>query len=183
MTTSRHAAPGTAAPSWPPRPEGAPGRVPGTGEQAPWGVRPAVAERPAAPVAPAPARLVAGVDADPARGGEQPPAPVDVEDVPPEERPLDPRAIARASLAAGRNASLFWTLGGVSAAVAAAFLAGAAAGAYVLAALLVVFAVVRAVLPSPGPAAVTVRAKGLDLAVLLLAAAALTTLASVAPTG
>ncbi|QGQ20898.1 DUF3017 domain-containing protein [Cellulomonas sp. JZ18] len=145
--------------------------------------RPVAADAVAGAHAVAEPRVGPGPNADPARAADPGPAPVDAEDVPPEERPLDPRAIARASLAAGRNASLFWTLGGVAASVGAAFLAGAAAGAYALAGLLVVFAVVRAVLPSPGPAAVTVRAKGLDLTVLLLAAAALATLASIAPTG
>ncbi|WP_243738153.1 DUF3017 domain-containing protein [Cellulomonas shaoxiangyii] len=102
--------------------------------------------------------------------------------MPPEERPLDPRAIARASLAAGRNASLFWTVGGVAASVVAAFVGNAAIGASVLALLLVVLGVARAVLPSPGPAAFGVRAKSLDVTMLLVAAAALATLAWVAPT-
>lgn len=102
--------------------------------------------------------------------------------VPPEEQALDPRTIARASLAAGRNSSLWWTLGGIGAAVGAAFVRDAVAGVLVLAALLVVYGVVRAVGAPPGPAAVAVRSKTLDVTILLGCAVALVTLAAILPT-
>lgn len=90
---------------------------------------------------------------------------------------LDPRAIARASLAAGRNASLWVVAIGVVAATAVALAAGAPAGALTLAALLVGGAITRAVLPNPGPAAFTVRSRSVDVGVLLLLAAGLGLLA------
>jgi len=102
-------------------------------------------------------------------------------EVPPEERVLDPRSIARASLAAGRNRSLWWTLTGIATAVGATYVWDAVVGTGVLVVLLLVYAVVRAVGRPPGPAAVTVRSKPLDVAVLVLAAVALAVLASVLP--
>lgn len=175
MTTSRHAGPPVATPParpvWPPRDGGA--QELATHEPGPHepGHRPGPhGPAPAAPSAPPPHEELLA---------DEPP---DLSQVPPEERPLDPRAIARASLAAGRNVSLFWTVGGVAVSVGAAFLCGVAVGACTLALLLVVVAVARAVLPSPGPAAIGVRSKGLDLAMLLLSAVALVVLALAAPT-
>jgi len=101
--------------------------------------------------------------------------------VPAEEQALDPRGIARASLAAGRNRSLWWTLTGVAAAGVATFVWGAVVGSFALAALLLVYAVVRAVGGPTGPPAVTVRSKPLDVAILLAGATALIVLASVLP--
>lgn len=101
--------------------------------------------------------------------------------IPVEEAPLDPRAIARASLDAARNASLWWTAGGVLLTLLVAFATGARAGAYTLAAVLAVCGVVRAVRPSPGPVAVSVRAKPLDLLLLFGAAASIGFLAHVLP--
>lgn len=162
MTTSRHAGPPVAVPprgpAWPSRHAGPEATAGPVGAPVP------------APVPPVPPEeTLAG---EPAGGDE----------VPPEERPLDPRAIARASLAAGRNTSLFWTVGGVAASLGATFVWGAVVGATALALLLVVLAVVRVVLPSPGPAGIGVRAKGLDVAMLLAAAVAVTALAWGAPT-
>ena len=94
-----------------------------------------------------------------------------------EELELDPRAIARASLAAGRNASLWVVALGVVAATAVALWRGAPAGALVLAALLSGGAVARAVWRSPGPVAFTVRSRSVDVTVLLLLAGGLGVLA------
>ncbi|WP_236686747.1 MULTISPECIES: DUF3017 domain-containing protein [Cellulomonas] len=116
-----------------------------------------------------------------AAGASAAPVDPDVRPVPPEEQALDPRSIARASLAAGRNRSLWWTLGGIAGAVGAAFAWDAVVGVLVLAALLVVYGAVRAVGTSPGPAAVVVRSKALDVTVLLGCAAALVALAAVLP--
>jgi hypothetical protein len=83
--------------------------------------------------------------------------------VPREERALDPRAIARASLHASRNASLWWTSAGVGLATVVALVVGTQAGAWALAAL-------------------AARAKPLDVAVLALLAVALTALGAILPT-
>jgi hypothetical protein len=93
--------------------------------------------------------------------------------IPVEEAPLDPRAIARASLDAARNVSLWWTSSGIVVATLVALVVGTQAGAFVLAGVVLVGAVVRAVLPSPGPVALSVRAKALDVAVLVLLGAGL----------
>jgi len=103
--------------------------------------------------------------------------------VPPEEQPLDPRAIARQSLEASRNASLWWTSAGVVVATAVALVVGTQAGALVLAALTATCAVIRAVLPSPGPVAISVRRKLLDVAVLGLFTVVLAALAAILPKG
>lgn len=97
--------------------------------------------------------------------------------IPVEQAPLDPRAIARASLDAARNVSLWWTSSGIVVATLVALVVGTRAGAFVLAAVVLACAVVRAVLPSPGPVALSVRAKALDVAVLVLLGAGLATFA------
>lgn len=99
-----------------------------------------------------------------------------------EQLALDPRSIARASLAAGRNRSLWWTLGGIAACVAVAFVTNAVVGSVVLGLLLLAYAVVRAVGPEPGPAAVSVRSKAVDVATLAGCGIALVALAAVLPT-
>ena len=101
--------------------------------------------------------------------------------IPVEEAPLDPRAIARASLDAARNVSLWWTSSGIVVATVVALVVGTRAGAFVLAGVALVCAVVRAVLPSPGPVAISVRAKALDVAVLVLLGAGLAVLAQILP--
>jgi hypothetical protein len=100
---------------------------------------------------------------------------------PREELPLDPRAIARASLLAGRNPSLWWIAGGVAIAAAVAVIVGTPAGALVLAGLLAVGAVVRAAAPDPGPAALSVRTRALDVLILFGLAFALALLTELLP--
>lgn len=99
-----------------------------------------------------------------------------------EQLALDPHSIARASLAAGRNRSLWWTLGGIATCVATAFVTNAVVGSVVLGLLLLVYAVVRAVGPEPGPAAVAVRSKVVDVTTLAGCGIALIALAAVLPT-
>jgi hypothetical protein len=99
--------------------------------------------------------------------------------IPVEQAPLDPRAIARASLDAARNVSVWWTSSGIVVATLVALVVGTRAGAFVLAGVVLVCAVVRAVLPSPGPVALSVRAKALDVAVLVLLGAGLATFAQI----
>lgn len=94
---------------------------------------------------------------------------------------IDPRAIARASLEASRNASLWWTSAGVLVATVVAVVVGTRAGAYTLAGVLAVCAVVRAVLPHPGPVAVSVRAKAIDVTVLAVLAVSIGVLAQLLP--
>jgi len=105
------------------------------------------------------------------------------DEIPVEEAPLDPRAIARASLDAARNVSLWWTSSGIVVATVVALAVGTRAGAFVLAAVALACAVVRAVLPSPGPAALAVRAKALDVAVLCTLGVGLALLAQILPSG
>lgn len=143
--------------------------------------RPAWPARPVPPSVPVDAALHAPATDVPAG-----PAPAATPTQPPpvtaEERALDPRTIARASLAAGRNRSLWWTAGGIVTAVAVTFLLDAVLGVTVLAVLLLVYAGVRAVAPPPGPPAVVVRSRALDVAVLATSAVALGVLAWVVPT-
>ncbi|GIG39103.1 DUF3017 domain-containing protein [Cellulomonas phragmiteti] len=136
---------------------------------------------PSRPVPPTvPASLAAPSAAPPVATRPEPPA---AAEVPAEELPLDPRSIARAALAAGRNRSLWWTMSGIVVAVAVAFVTDAVVGTFALALLLLASAVVRALAPAPGPAAVSVRSKPLDVAVLAGSAATLVVLASVLPPG
>jgi len=121
-----------------------------------------------------------GSDADGGGTGEPAPAPAPAP-APVEERELDPRAIARASLAASRNASLWWVAVGVAIAAGTSIVASTVAGTLVLVALLVAGAGVRAFMPPPGPAAFVVRAKTLDVAVLLALALALGFLSQIIP--
>jgi hypothetical protein len=101
----------------------------------------------------------------------------------PAQQVLDPRAIARASLEAGRNASLWWTSAGVVVAMLVALVVGTRAGAYTLAAVLAACAVVRGVLPHPGPVGISVRAKAIDLTVLGVLAVSIAVLAQLLPGG
>lgn len=103
--------------------------------------------------------------------------------IPVEEAPLDPRVIARASLDAARNASLWWSSSGIVVATLVALVVGTRAGAFVLAAVALACAVVRGVLPSPGPVALSVRAKAIDVAVLVLLGVGLAVLAQILPNG
>ena len=103
-----------------------------------------------------------------------------LDDVPPEQLE-DPRAIARASLIAGRNASLWWVCAGVVVVVLLSVFASAWAGATTMALLLVIGAVVRILAPAPGPAAFTVRSRTVDVTVLLLLAVGVGILAQLIP--
>ncbi len=94
---------------------------------------------------------------------------------------LDPRAIRRASLQAGRNPSLWWTSAAIVVAVVVSLVVGTRAGAYTLAVALAVCAVVRVVLPQPGPVALSVRAKPIDVTVLTVLAASIAALAGLLP--
>lgn len=96
-------------------------------------------------------------------------------------RPLDPRAIARASLAADRNWSLWVVAGATVFCVALALAAGTPVGALALAGFLACCAVVRAVVRR-APSALVVRSRPVD--VLALAGLALTigVLSQVVPT-
>jgi len=124
------------------------------------------------------ARDAAGEDASAS------PDPVDpTPAVPAAEKPLDPRAIARASLQASRNASLWWTAGGVVLAVVVALLVGTAAGAWTLSAVLAAGAIARALGPRVGPVAITVRSKPVDVAVLLVLSVGIAVLAAILPSG
>ncbi|HEX5333813.1 MAG TPA: DUF3017 domain-containing protein [Cellulomonas sp.] len=113
--------------------------------------------------------------------GSADPAPV-TGPVAAEELPVDPRTIARASLAAGRNSSLWWVTAGVGVAIAVSVLVSTAAGALTLAGLLAVGAVVRAATPPPGPAALVARSRPLDVLMLFSLAFALAILSQVIPT-
>lgn len=104
-----------------------------------------------------------------------------LDDVPPEELPQDPRVIARATLAASRNTSLWWVSAGIVIVVGLAVLVSARVGATALAGLLAAGAVVRAVAPAPGPVALVVRSRTLDVVILLLLAVGVGILAQLIP--
>ena len=72
----------------------------------------------------------------------------------PDPAPLDPRAAARSSLAAGRSPSLWWVCSGLVVVLVLTVAAGPTAGGLTLAGLLAAFALARAVL-RPGPVALT----------------------------
>lgn len=96
---------------------------------------------------------------------------------------LDPREVARAALAAGRNASLWWVSAGIVVVTVVALVVGTRAGVWSLAALLAVCAAVRALRPPPGPTALSVRFKALDVVVLLALAVTLALLGAILPSG
>lgn len=95
--------------------------------------------------------------------------------------PLDPRAIAQASLAADRNLSLWAVAAGVLVSVLVALLAGTPIGALALAFLLACCAVVRAVVRGPGPSALVVRSRGVDVVALGALAVAIGVLSQIVP--
>ncbi|MCG7288464.1 DUF3017 domain-containing protein [Cellulomonas sp. ACRRI] len=98
----------------------------------------------------------------------------------PDGEPLDPRAIARASLAADRNWSLWVIAGAVLFSVALALAAGTPAGALALAGFLGCCAVVRAVVRR-APAALVVRRRAVDVAVLAGLAVTIGVLSQIVP--
>lgn len=106
----------------------------------------------------------------------------DVE-IPPEEKELDPRQIARASLAAGRNLSLWWVSAGVVVSALIAVAAGIRWGGLVLAVVLVACAVARSVAAGQHPAALAVRTRFIDVTLLVGLAFTIGVLSQVVPTG
>lgn len=80
-------------------------------------------------------------------------------------RPLDPRAIARASLDADRNWSLWVITAAVLGSVGVAVVAGTPTGALALAVFLACCAAVRLVVRG-APAALVVRSRATDVTVL-----------------
>jgi hypothetical protein len=99
----------------------------------------------------------------------------------PDGQPLDPRAIARASLDAGRNASLWLVALGVLASTLVAVIAGTPTGVLTLAGVLAVCAVVRGVVRGKGPSALVVRRRSVDVTVLAGLALALAVLSQILP--
>ena len=82
----------------------------------------------------------------------------------------------------GRRDASYWVVAaGVAAAVVVGIVTDARVGAYVLATVLAAAAAVRALRPSPGPAAISVRARWLDVALLSVLAVALAVLAVIVP--
>lgn len=98
------------------------------------------------------------------------------------EGPLDARAAARASLAAGRSPTLWWTSGGIAASLVLVFVWGVPVGALALALMLAGAGVVRAILPPPGAAALTVRSRALDVTILFGLAISIGILSQIIPT-
>lgn len=98
----------------------------------------------------------------------------------PDGEPLDPRAIARASLAADRNWSLWVIAGAVLFCVALALAAGTPTGALALACFLACCAAVRAVVRK-SPAALVVRRRAVDVLTLAGLAVAIGVLSQVVP--
>lgn len=97
-----------------------------------------------------------------------------------EGRPLDPRAIARASLAADRNWSLWVIAGAVLGCSLLALVAGTSVGALALAAFLACCAVVRGIVRG-GPAALVVRSRATDVTVLAGLALTIGVLSQIVP--
>lgn len=99
----------------------------------------------------------------------------------PDGEPLDPRAIARASLAADRNWSLWVIAGAVLFCVALALAAGTPTGALVLSVFLLCCAVVRGVVRR-APAALVVRRRAVDVVILAGLALTIGVLSQIVPT-
>lgn len=109
------------------------------------------------------------------------PIPIQDERFDADGRPLDPRAIARASLAADRNWSLWVVAGAVVFCVALALAAGTPVGALALAGFLGCCAVVRAVVRR-APGALVVRSRPVDVLALAGLAVTIGVLSQVVPT-
>lgn len=80
-----------------------------------------------------------------------------------------------------RDGSFWVVAAGLAAVVVVGLLTGARTGSFVLAGVLVVAAIVRGVRPAPGPAALAVRRRWLDVTVLGVLALALAVLAAIVP--
>ena len=98
------------------------------------------------------------------------------------EPPDDVRALARASLAAGRSPSLWWTCAGLAASLTLTLTVGVPIGGLAFAVGLTAAGTARAVMPAPGPIAFTVRSRILDVSLLWFLAIAVGTLSQVIPT-
>lgn len=109
------------------------------------------------------------------------PVPPDEERFDADGRPLDPRAIARASLAADRNWSLWVVAGAVVFCVALGLAAGTPVGALALAGFLACCAVVRAVVRR-APSVLVVRSRAVDVLALAGLAVTIGVLSQVVPT-
>lgn len=94
----------------------------------------------------------------------------------------DVRAAARASLAAGRSPSLWWTCAGIVVSVALVVTSGAPDGALALAAMMAAAGIARALMPDPGPVAFAVRSRPLDVTMLLVLAVGIGVLSQIIPT-
>jgi hypothetical protein len=81
-----------------------------------------------------------------------------------------------------RDGSLWAVVAGIAAAAAAGIVTDARFGAFVLAGVLTVCAVVRGARPEPGPPALGVRSRWIDVALLGALAVGLAVLAAVVPT-
>lgn len=109
-----------------------------------------------------------------------PPIPADDERFDADGRPLDPRAIARASLAADQNWSLWVVAGALVLCTALALAAGTPVGALAFAAFLACCAVVRAVVRR-APSVLVVRSRPVDVVVLAGLAVTIGVLSQVVP--
>ncbi|RYV52238.1 DUF3017 domain-containing protein [Pengzhenrongella frigida] len=96
--------------------------------------------------------------------------------------PLDARAAARASLAAGRSPTLWWITAGLAVSVVLVVVRGVPVGALALAVMLAIAGAVRALLPAPRAAALTVRSRTLDVAILFSLAIGIGVLSQIIPT-
>ena len=82
----------------------------------------------------------------------------------------------------GRRDASYWVVAaGITVAVVVGLVADARVGAYVLAGVLAAAAAVRGMRPEPGPAAIGVRRRWLDVSLLGALAVALTVLAAIVP--
>ncbi len=82
----------------------------------------------------------------------------------------------------GRRDASYWVVAaGIAVAVVVGLVADARVAAYVLAGVLAAAAGIRAVRPEPGPAAIGVRRRWLDVSVLGALAVALAVLAAIVP--
>ncbi|WP_454049592.1 DUF3017 domain-containing protein [Cellulomonas sp. Marseille-Q8402] len=134
----------------------------------------------AAPRAAVPDAPVAGTASPDAAVPPVPPVVSEEERFDADGRPLDPRAIARASLAADRNWSLWGLAGAVLFCVALALAAGTPTGALALAVFLGCCAVVRGVVRR-APSALVVRSRPVDVLVLAGLAVTIAVLSQVVP--
>ena len=97
------------------------------------------------------------------------------------ESVVDVRAAARASLAAGRSPSLWWTCAGIAVSVALVVTSGVPSGVLALAVMIAGAGIARAMMPDPGPVAFAVRSRSLDVTMLLVLAVSIGVLSQIIP--